>query len=61
VLRREEKFITCKYVSFKIMPEQIMDNVESLRYSGRLFQTVGPVILKKRMSKVDNLNGSTMS
>ena len=38
-----------------------MDNVGSLRYSGRLFQTTGPDTVKARRTYVENLKGGTTS
>ena len=38
-----------------------MDNVGSLRYSGRLFQTTGPDTVKARRPYVENLKGGTTS
>jgi len=37
-----------------------MDNVGSLRYSGRLFHTIGPDAVKERRPYVDSLTGGTM-
>ena len=38
-----------------------MDNVGSLRYSGRLFHTIGPDAVKERRPHVDSLTGGTTS
>jgi len=38
-----------------------MDNVGSLRYSGRLFQTTGPVTVKARHLCVESLTNGTTS
>jgi len=38
-----------------------MDNVGSLRYSGRLFQATGPDTVKARRPYVESLTGGTTS
>ena len=37
------------------------DNVGSLRYSGRLFHTIGPDAVKERRPYADRLTGGTTS